>query len=268
MSKTSNKSKTVLVFAGHDPTGGAGIQADIETTAALGGHCCPIITTQTIQNTESLIETQAINPDWIKRQTDHLLKDISPNAIKIGLLSSTETVEAIVECLIENNLTDLPIVLDPVLRSGSGTDLSNDNLVATIKDKLLPLTTIITPNNHEARTLSALNPLDKAAKKLIKQGCRFVLITGADEADQIVKNRLYGQNGLIEIYSFEKLPGTFHGSGCTLSSAIATLLAEGLNIRTAIEQAQTYTWNSLKAGYHVGQKQKTPKRIMDISRSC
>lgn len=252
---------TVLTFAGLDPSGGAGLQADIETIAALGGTALPIMTANTIQNTQSFLESQPVAPDWLKRQTQHLLKDITPDAIKIGLLSSTATVDVIHESLIDDQLKDLPVVLDPVLRSGSGTDLSNDDLILAIKEKLLPLTTIITPNNHEARTLTGCDSLDEAATKLIEAGCCFILITGADEAEEQVENRLYGQDGLIEVYNFEKLPSTFHGSGCTLSSAIAMLLAKGLNHRAAVEQAQTYTWEALKAGHQIGKSQKHPARI-------
>ena len=253
--------KTVLTFAGLDPSGGAGLQADIETIAALGGTALPIMTANTIQNTQSFLESQAVDPDWLKRQTQHLLKDITPDAIKIGLLSSIETVDVIHKIIIDDLPNELHIVLDPVLRSGSGTGLSNDELILAIKEKLLPLTTIITPNNHESRTLTGCDSLDEAATKLIEAGCRFVLITGADEAEEQVENRFYGQNGLIEVYNFEKLSDTYHGSGCTLSSAIAVLLAKDLNIKTAVEQAQAYTWKTLKGGHQIGQNQKHPLRI-------
>ena len=255
---------TVLTFAGLDPSGGAGLQADIETIAALGGTALPIMTANTIQNTQSFLESQAVDPDWLKRQTQHLLKDITPDAIKIGLLSSTETVDVIHKIIFDDLSNDIPVILDPVLRSGTGKDLSNDDLILTIKEKLLPLTTIITPNNHEARTLTGCDSLDEAATKLIETGCRFVLFTGADEAGEQVENRLYGQNGLIEIYNFEKLPDTYHGSGCTLSSAIAVLLAKGLNHRATVEQAQTYTWETLKVGHQIGQNQKHPARMKQL----
>ena len=247
--------------------GGAGLQADIETTAALGGTTLPIMTANTIQNTQSFLESKPVDPDWLKRQTQHLLKDITPDAIKIGLLSSIETVDVIHKIIIDDLPNDLPVVLDPVLRSGSGSDLSNDDLILAIKEKLLPLTTIITPNNHEARTLTECDSLDEAATKLIKMGCRFVLITGADEAEEQVENRLYGQNGLIEVYNFEKLPDTYHGSGCTLSSAIAMLLAKRLNHQAAVEQAQVYTLETLKAGQQIGQNQRHPARIRSNCRS-
>ncbi len=259
-----SKVPAVLTFAGLDPSGGAGLQADIETIAALGGTALPIMTANTIQNTQSFLESQAVDPLWLKRQTQHLLKDITPNAIKIGLLSSIETINIIHKIITDDLPNDIPIVLDPVLRSGSGIDLSNDDLILAIKEKLLPLTTIITPNNHEARTLTGCDSLDEAATKLIKAGCRFVLITGADEAEEQTENRLYGQNGLLEVYNFEKLPDTYHGSGCTLSSAIAVLLANGLNHRAAIEQAQVYTWETLKAGHRIGQNQKHPARMKQL----
>ena len=252
---------TVLTFAGLDPSGGAGLQADIETIAALGGTALPIMTANTIQNTQSFLESQAVDPDWLKRQTQHLLKDITPDAIKIGLLSSIEAVNVIHKIIIDDLPNDIPVVLDPVLRSGSGTDLSNDDLLHVIKEKLLPLTTIITPNNHEARTLTGCDSLDEAATKLIETGCHFVQITGADEAEEQVENRLYGQNGLIEVYNFEKLPDTYHGSGCTLSSAITVLLAKGQNLRSAVAQAQEFTCESLRSGYQIGKKQKYPRRI-------
>lgn len=250
----------VLDFAGHDPTGGAGIQADIETIACLGGHALPLITTYTIQNTQSFIDLQAVDDDWLRRQARHLLSDITPSAIKIGLISAQSTVEVIRETVI--HYPGLPVVLDPVLRSGSGTDLANNDLIQTIREKLLPITTISTPNSHEAKMLSGCDSLDAAAKVLIAAGTQFVLITGADDtdADDHVYNRLYGQNGLIEVYNWEKLSACYHGSGCTLSSAIAVLLGRGFNLRTAVDQAQHFTWNALKTGYQIGKGQYHPDR--------
>ncbi len=248
--------KTVLSFAGLDPSGGAGIQADIETVAALGGHALPIITCNTIQNTQSFLESHTIKPNWIDRQTEHLLKDITPDSIKIGLLTSSTTVDIIKKYIPEN----IPVVIDPVLRSGSGSDLSNEELIQSVKKNLLPRTTIITPNNFEARTLTGYESLDQAAAKLIDYGCRFVLITGADEAENNVENHLYGQQGLIEVYHYKKLSATYHGSGCTLSAAIAILLAQGLEVETAIRKAQDFTWKALLEGRHIGKGQKHPAR--------
>ena len=141
-----------------------------------------------------------------------------------------------IKVLLNERLKDLPVVLDPVLQSGSGTDISNDDLIFVIREKLLPLATIITLNNHEARTLTGCDTLDEAATKLIKADCLFVLITGADEAQEQVENRLYGQNDLIEVYNFEKLPEAYYRSGCILSSAIAVLLAERLNIKRRLNR--------------------------------
>ncbi|MFK8069157.1 MAG: bifunctional hydroxymethylpyrimidine kinase/phosphomethylpyrimidine kinase [Gammaproteobacteria bacterium] len=254
MSETSNKPKVVLVFAGHDPTGGAGIQADIETIAALGGHCCPIITTQTIQNTESFIQAEAVNPEWIKRQTDHLLKDIKPDAIKIGLITDQKVVEFIAQII--KLFPHIPIVFDPVLQSGSGSDLSDDRLIKSFQSQLLPLVTILIPNQNEAKLLSGKNDLDEAAKDLIKRGCKQVLITGTDVAKDQIEHRHYDQKSLINSLSCEKVPGTFHGSGCTLSSAIAIKLAQGLDTKTAMTEAHDFTLKAIESGHQIGKGQK------------
>ncbi len=252
-----NELPVVLTFSGLDPTGGAGLQADIETIAALGGMALPIMTTNTIQNTQTFLESQGVDPAWLRRQARLLLQDITPDAIKIGLAPSAETIETIADLIPE----DTPVVLDPILRSGTGRNLANDEHILAMKERLFPKCTIITPNRYEARTLGGKEVLDEAANQLIENGCRFVLITGADEADDRIENHLYGINGLIEVYLHEHLPGIFHGSGCTLSSAIALLLAKGLNLRTAVEQALAYTEVALRSGHALGKKQNHPRRV-------
>lgn len=249
--------KTVLTFAGFDPSGGAGIQADIETVAALGGHALPIITCNTIQNTQSFTASEAIDVDWLDQQTKHLLVDIKPNAIKIGLLTAPK-VTLVIKHHIPRNI---PVVIDPVLRSGSGSDLNGDCLIEALKKNLFPLTSVITPNTHEARILTGEDSQDAAAASLIDMGCRYVLITGADEAEHEVENRLYDKNGLLYTYHYKKLPATYHGSGCTLSSAIAILLAQNFDIKSAVKQAQDFTWQALQSGTQLGKGQVNPKRI-------
>lgn len=254
------KKKIILTFAGFDPTGGAGIQADIETIAALGGHCCPIITTQTIQNTQSFIEAQPIELDWLQKQTEHLLEDITPDAIKIGLVTDQKIVEFIATII--KKFPEIPVVFDPVLRSGNGTSLACKDLIKTFRTELLPLTTILTPNQHEAKLLSRKDNLDDAATDLIKAGCKNILSTGTDTATDQIEHHHYAQNGLINSLTCKKIPGTFHGSGCTLSSAITINLAQGLSVKTAIEQAHEFTLRAIKSGHQMGKEQKHLNRII------
>ncbi len=258
----------VLDFAGLDPSGGAGLQADIETIFQLGGHALPILTAQTIQNTRSFMQWQAVEAGWLKNQVQHITNDIPPQAIKMGLITDTDVIIAISESL--QNFLPRPLVIDPVFKSGSGTDLTSQKLIEAYRDYLLPHCDVITPNRYEARLLSGHQDLDRAAQQLIQWGCKFVLITGADEAhsthdDCDVINDLYGSSGRIQRYRCEKLAGTFHGSGCTLSAAIAVLLAHGLAPKGAIEQALKFTWLSLKEGQQLGYDQAHPNRKVEIS---
>lgn len=250
----------VMVLAGHDSTGGAGIQADIEALISMGCHAATVITSLTVQDTQHVHSFMPIPADQVVSQARAVLEDLPVAAFKIGLLGSTQNVEAIHTLL--RDYPDVPVVLDPVVKSGGGDALSNDAIIAAMKTLLFPLTTILTPNSQEARTLApAADTLDACAHELMDLGCEYVLITGTHEATPRVTNRLYGNLRLLETYEWERLPHSYHGSGCTLASAIAGLLAQEATPEMAVRDAQQYTWDALHHGYRLGLGQYLPNRL-------
>ncbi|MDV3239299.1 MAG: hydroxymethylpyrimidine/phosphomethylpyrimidine kinase [Gammaproteobacteria bacterium] len=250
----------VMALSGSDPSGGAGIQADIEALASHGCHCAPVITAVTVQDTQDIKSYAPLDGTLIMEQARAVLEDMPVVAIKIGLLGSTEAVEAIHSVL--HDYPDIPVVLDPVLASGGGTALADDELLEALSGLLLPNTTVLTPNSLEARLLAPeADNLDACAMALLDKGCEFVLITGTHENTPHVVNSLYGNHRVLETFNWERLPGSFHGSGCTLAASIAGLLAQGLEPFSAIHEAQEYTWEALAHGYRVGMGQPIPNRL-------
>lgn len=256
---TEPKVPVVMVFAGTDPTGGAGIQADIETLASMGCHAVPVVTTVTVQDTVNVQSTEAISADTIAKQARTIIQDMPVAAIKLGLIGSREGVEVIHEIL--QDYPELPVVLDPILKAGGGSELVDQGLMDYMVEKLFPLATVLTPNTPEARQITGLDDIEACARALLKTGCEYLLITGSHESGQQVFNRLYSEHQLLETFAWERLPGSYHGSGCTLSVAIAGLLAQDLDPVAAVFEAQQYTWESLKHAYRVGKGQLIPNRL-------
>jgi hydroxymethylpyrimidine/phosphomethylpyrimidine kinase len=256
----------VLVFAASDPSGGAGLQADIMTLSSMGCHPLSVITAVTIQDTTGVDDVSAIDAEWVADQARCVLEDMPVAAFKIGILGSLETIAAIAEVV--SDYPEIPLVLDPVLASGRGDELASEEMVGAIRELLVPQTTIITPNSLEARRL-AMNDsnedddpdLAECARRLIASGCEYVLVTGTHENTPQVVNTLYGQEGVLRSDSWQRLPGSYHGSGCTLASAIAATIANGLGIADAVKDAQEYTWQTLKAAFRPGMGQHIPDRL-------
>lgn len=254
----------VMTFAGSDPTGGAGIQADIETLASMGCHAAPVVTAITVQDTQNVKEYHSVDPTLVIAQARAVLEDMPIAGFKIGMIGSVQNAEAIHTIL--RDYPDVPVVLDPVLRSGGGDDLSDDQIREAMTTLLLPLTTVLTPNSLEARALAPeADTLDACGQELLDMGCEFVLITGTHEATQEVQNRLYGNRRLLETFSWQRLAHSYHGSGCTLASAIAGLLCQSREPFTAIYEAQEYTWEALQAGYRLGMGQHLPSRLFWVN---
>lgn len=256
----------VLSFAASDSTGGAGIQADILTLASMGCHPLSVITAVTVQDTAGVDDVMALDPEWVADQARAVLEDMPVHVFKIGLLGSVEVITAIAEVV--SDYPDIPLVLDPVLASGRGDELANEEMVAAMRELLLPQATIITPNSFEARRLAQdyeddndMPDLSQCAERLLRMGCEYVLITGTHENTSHVVNSLYGTSGVIRTDSWDRLAGSYHGSGCTLASAIAAALANGLPIAEGVYEAQEYTWQSLKAGFRPGMGQYLPDRL-------
>jgi hydroxymethylpyrimidine/phosphomethylpyrimidine kinase len=254
----------VLTFAASDPSGGAGIQADILTLASMGCHPLSVVTAITVQDTLGVEGIQTIDVEWVADQARCLLEDMPVDAFKIGVLGSVEIVAAIAE--IVSDYPDVPLVLDPVLASGRGDEFATDEMIDAIRELLLPHTTIVTPNGMEARRLADVDDEDEAslalcAERLIEMGAANVLITGTHEATPDVVNTLYAKGGVVRSDTWARLPGSYHGSGCTLASAIAAMLANGLELPDAVREAQEYTWHSLKKAYRPGMGQHLPDRL-------
>ncbi|WP_301100974.1 hydroxymethylpyrimidine/phosphomethylpyrimidine kinase [Propionivibrio sp.] len=254
----------VLTFAASDPCGGAGIQADLMTVASMGCHPLSVITALTVQDTIGIDSILAIDSEWVEDQARTLLEDMPVDVFKIGLLGSIENIAVIAKIL--SDYPDIPLVFDPVLASGRGDELADEEMIFAMQELLLPQTTILTPNSLEARRLTGCpdeddRPLDQCARQLLTLGCDYVLLTGTHENTPQVVNALYNRNGLVRSDTWQRLPGSYHGSGCTLASALAAGLAHRLSVSAAVGEAQDYTWKALAAGFRPGMGQFIPDRF-------
>lgn len=254
----SNLKKNVLIIAGHDPSGGAGVQADIEAITAAGCRALSIITVLTSQDSRGVNQVWVQDAEQVKQQLKVLLDDITVHACKLGLLGSADIVHMLAETIADLNI---PLVLDPVLQSGTGSELASQEVIAAMQSGLFPLTTVITPNSNEARQLTNCEQLDQAASSLLAAGCQSVLITGTHEQSEDVINRLFLDNRETHQYQWPRLPHNYHGSGCTLASALTAQLALEKELVAAIEHAQAYTWHTLEHAEQPGQGQWLPDRL-------
>jgi len=258
----------VLAFAASDPSGGAGIQADLMTLSAMGCHALSVITALTVQDTIGIDSVLAIDASWVEDQARAVLEDMPVDVFKIGLLGSIENIAVIARIL--SDYPDIPLVFDPILASGRGDELADEDMISALRELLLPQTKILTPNSLEARRLSGESdddeaelhaPLEDCARRLATFGCEYVLLTGTHENTPQVVNDLYDREGLVRSDTWERLPGSYHGSGCTLASAVAAGLAHRLPVIEAAREAQEYTWRALAASFRPGMGQFIPDRF-------
>lgn len=243
----------VLCLSGHDPTGGAGLTADIEAIGALGGHALGVITANTVQDTSNVQRVAAVPPILMAAQIEALLADCRIGALKIGLLGDAAQLDPILDCI---RRLQVPVVLDPVLRAGGGAQLVRSELLLAVKERLLPQVTVLTPNAAEARLLGGGE--DGAA--LLATGLAHLLVTRGDEPGGNVINTWYRAGQPPRHFEWPRLPQRFHGAGCTLAAAIAALLAAGMPVAEALEQAQAYTHGALSRAYAVGGGRLIPGR--------
>jgi len=247
--------KKVLTIAGSDCSGGAGIQADIKTITAHKMYAMSAITALTAQNTTGVYGIEEVTPEFVGQQIDCIFNDIRPDAVKIGMVSSSKIIEIIVEKLIQYKPEN--IVIDPVMVSTSGSKLICDDAMNALITKLIPLATVITPNIPEAEVLCGFlikneDDMIKAAQEISKTLKGAVLVKGGHLVNDAI-DLLY-ENGNIHWFRSKRIdnPNT-HGTGCTLSSAIACNLAEGKSLSASIENAKVYLTGALKAGLNLGQ---------------
>lgn len=258
MPDQTNKPK-VLCFSGLDPTGGAGIQADIETLFSIGCHCAPVVTALTVQNTQNVLSLVPVDPALLIQQSRAVLEDMTIQCIKLGLLGNVETVEVVHTVL--KDYPEIPVILDPIAIAGGGYELANGDVLEAMRNLLLPLVTVLTPNSDEARELApSADTLDACANELLDLGCQQVLITGTHCESESVVNRLYSPHQQVTLYQWPRLEHSYHGSGCTLAAAIAGYLSHQLTISDAVQQAQRFTWESLSHGTRMGFGQLLPNR--------
>jgi hydroxymethylpyrimidine/phosphomethylpyrimidine kinase len=258
----------VLTFAATDPTSGAGVQADILTLSSIGCHPTSVITAITVQDTMGVDNVLVFDAEWVEEQARAVLEDMEVVVFKLGMLGSVENIAVIAEIIAD--YPDALLLIDPVLTSGRGDELASEEMQEAMFDLLLPQATLITPNSLEARRLAFMEDseedeenasLDESARRLLAAGCEHVLITGTHERTLEVTNTLYGQNGTARFWNWDRLPGSYHGSGCTLASAIAACLAHGLSMEEAVAEAQEYTWATLKGAFRPGMGQYIPDRL-------
>ena len=251
---------SILCLSGFDPSGGAGIQADIESIASMGAHAVPVITALTVQNTQSVSHFQPVEVQLFSEQVSKVFDDIAFKAIKIGMVGSLSIIEAIQTILKQN--PELPVIYDPVLVAGGGGTLTESEVLQAVQECLLPHTTILTPNSPEARQLTNESDLKTCGRKLMEKGCDAVLLTGTHENAEYVENIWFAEGQYVETFSWERLPHEYHGSGCTLAAAIAALIAQGLDPFNAVNEAQDYSWNTLKHAFRISDKgQFIPNRF-------
>ena len=242
----------VLTFAASDPTGGAGLQADLLTLAALGCHPLSVVTGLTVQDTSGVEHLETVDAELVARQAERVLAETRVAAFKVGVVGSAANARAIAAIAAAH--AEVPLVLDPVLASGRGDPLAGDAVVQALLEFLVPRASVITPNTLEEARLGG-------AKRLLERGCRYVLVTGTHDSTAEVVNRLYDGGGLVREDRWQRLPGSYHGSGCTLASAIAALLAKGRPVPDAVHEAQEFTWRALAAAFRTGAGQAVPNRF-------
>ncbi len=242
----------ILTIAGSDSSGGAGIQADIKTMSALGCYGMSAITAITAQNTTGVSSIQGINPDIVSAQIDMVFNDIPPLATKTGMLFSSEIVESVGEALKRHHAKN--IVIDPVMISTSGAELINSDAINKAVKILFPLSTLITPNKSEAKALTGTDDIHEQTRLLYDMGAKNILLKGGDSENNKYKIdylAIEGESKLIELKSDAIETINSHGTGCTLSSAIACFLAQNYDLTTSVRKAKKYISMALFSGKNV-----------------
>lgn len=245
---------TALTIAGSDSCGGAGIQADIKTMSALGVYAASAITAITVQNTKGVYGIQNVEPEIVKGQIEAVMEDIHPDAIKIGMVNDCDTIRAIAETLKKYQESFQHLVIDPVMVSTSGCRLMQEDALDVFITELLPLATLLTPNIPEAeilanRKIENVEDIKAAAAAISKLGCRYVLIKGGHfDGEEKIDYLFEGGKQKTSYRGISVNTRNTHGTGCTLSSAIASYLAREMDMNTAIAMAKTYLSGTILAG--------------------
>jgi hydroxymethylpyrimidine/phosphomethylpyrimidine kinase len=251
----------VLIIAGSDSGGGAGIQADIKAVTALGGYAMTAITALTAQNTEGVHGIHEVPPDFVREQIRVVLTDLGADCIKTGMLHRSGVIDVVMDALKEF-APGVPIVADPVMVAKGGASLLDMEAVSSVRDKVLPLASLITPNAPEAGVLAEMDVLsasdaEAAGRKLITMGPKAVLVKGGhvDEGGDTIRDLLFSGDDEAQVFESKRIDTRHtHGTGCTLASSIATGIAQGLNLKDAITRASAYVHEAIRTapGYGKG----------------
>lgn len=256
--QSQHATPVVMTFSDHNSCGASGVQADVETLFSIGCHCSAVPTALTAQDTNEFKDTFSTEPAILIGQARAVLEDMMVEAFKIGRIESVGNIEVIHTIL--TDYPDQPVILEPAFTSLNR--LVTGNIVDAIRSLLLPLATIVTINVQESHLLAPnCDNLDACAHEILDLGCMYVLISGTDTEVKTVTNSLYSRAGNIKNWQWPRLPHLYLGSGSTLAASLAAYLAHGLDICAAAEQAQSYTWNSLKHGRRIGMGQHVPNRM-------
>lgn len=259
--------KTALTIAGSDCSGGAGIQADLKTMTLNGVYAMSVLTALTAQNTTGIRSIMEVSPEFLRDQMDAVFEDIRPDAVKIGMVSSKSLIETITERLMYYNAEN--VVVDPVMVASSGAKLIEEDALVVLTDKLLPLATVVTPNIPEAEVLAQMNveneeDMLKAAKRISESYCCAVLCKGGHSIND-ANDLLYFDGEYHWFYGKRIINTNTHGTGCTLSSAIASNLAKGYSLKEAVERAKEYISGALSAQLNLGQGQGPIMHNFDLN---
>jgi len=257
---TNTQPPVVLCFSGADPTGGAGISADIETLSSHGCIAAPIITAATVQDTVDVSSFSPMPADLLVEQARAVLEDMPVAVIKIGMVGSAEVVMAIRSIL--TDYPDIPVIYDPVFSTEKDSALSSEEVIDSVKTLLLPLTRILTPNVFEVHALAPGSDTPTAAAMgLLESDVDYILLTGTHGKTPDVVHTLFSNHREIESFHYARLPHKYHGSGCTLASSIAAQTALGQEPLGAVRQALDYTYKTLLNAHRLGMGQYHPNRF-------
>jgi hydroxymethylpyrimidine/phosphomethylpyrimidine kinase len=257
-----NPPAIVLCIGGHDPST-AGIQADIETAAAFDCLALTVVSAWTTQNTSKVQRVVAADADDLIAQIELLLQDFPVRACKVGLLPTAELCEALA-LLLARRLPGLPLVIDPLLRAGSGGMLVQSRMEESFLRHLLPRATVLTPNRQEALHFGASEVLGSAVRRLLEGGCAHVLVTDALGVGHDIVNQLHSQDGTVESFAMARFDGDYHGTGCTLATAIACGLAQGRSVRQAVDEGQRFVHRAVANAWRPGSRQHIPRRTPSL----
>ncbi|MDK8465493.1 hydroxymethylpyrimidine/phosphomethylpyrimidine kinase [Marinobacter sp. SS13-12] len=247
-----------MIVSGLDPSGGAGIQADIQAITSLGCHPMPVLSCLTVQDTRNVYNATATDPEIIRQQLECLAADSPIHAIKTGALGSADVVDVLVDFLAGH--PDIPLITDPVIKAAGGGDLADEALITRMKEHLFRHAEIITPNGVELALLGGDEDEARAAHNLLEAGCQSVLATGGHGEGEKIINTLYSHDQEPLYFYIERIGGEYHGTGCTLAASIAAGRASGLSARASIAQAQNYVLRAIRHALKVGNGQPVPDR--------